>query len=213
MTQINPPFDGSAPCPMCSQEVRGVSALVHNFLVRWPEGKAFVKLNDLRHYGRWDEANVIEHPAVRELLDVVKLLREACDGMTEEGLTVRWTPEIREKVAALVPRAEAAECAVSRLSNEHFKDARHSHGGENLLRESRGATAIRFLPPHEYHYTVEVVPEGADLVHQACGTGLRLHQHFKDDLTRDPTFYAKVFCPTCKVNAPFAQFSCSMGTG
>lgn len=126
--QINPPFDGSPPCPMCSQRIRGAAALVHNFLVRWPEPKAFVKLNDLRLYGETPDYRVIENPVVSEFATVTALLRAACEGMTDEGLTVRWTPEIRERVAALIPRAEAAMFALQPLSDEHFRDHRHSHG-------------------------------------------------------------------------------------
>lgn len=208
MTQINPPFDGGAPCPMCNQEVRGISALVHNFLVRWPTSKAFVKLNDLRRYSR-PTGLAIEHAAVTELLDVADALIAACEGMMEsaDGLHINWTPEVTLRVGELVPRAEAALSALEPLSDEHWRDARHSHGEPNVLRESQGSHGIRFLRNYSYHYTVEVVPEGADLTHAVCGTGLKLHQHFKDALGRDPTFYGRVWCPKCTIAAPFDQFA------
>lgn len=207
MTQINPPFDGSSPCPMCSSEVRGVSALLHNFLVRWPEGKAYVKLNDLREFHQDIDPARFQHPDIVEMMTVCKLLVEACSGMTTAGMTIRWTPEITKAIADLVPRAEKAAAAANVLSEAHFDDDRHSMGEENILREQRGGVGIRFLPKYDYHYKVECVRVGdADIRHTACGTALRLDRHFKDRLARDPEFYGKAWCPTCRINAPWAQF-------
>lgn len=219
-SQINPPFDGSAPCPACQHELRGISALVHNFLTRCDvsaggvrEGKAMVKLNDLRCMAIPDHLTV-PHPAAEEVLSVARELVAACDGMTEEGLTIRWSPEVLAKVEALIPRAAAAADAFSVIADAHFADQRHCSGGvQNILRESRGSRWAGFVnPDHEaarYDYTVEVVDEGADLTHTVCGVGLRLHEHFKANLAKDPTFYGQVWCPSCRQNVPFSQFRCA----
>lgn len=210
--QVNPPFDGSAPCPVCSDAIRGASAYVHNFLVRWPENKAFVKLNDLRNFVKPDDFPQIDHPDVVEFVSVVRDLIAACHDMVDDGrLRITWTPETRERIAALIPRAEAAEAKLSALSDAHFDDYRHSHGDENLLVESRGMTGIRFLPKREWHYTVECceVAEG-DMIHRACGQGIKLHEHFKERLRRDPKFYGKARCPRCRTLAPIAQFDINL---
>lgn len=201
----SPPFDGK-PCPMCPAEIRGAAALLHNCLVRWPASEAMVKLNDLRRCGN-PNPSVSDNPAVIEMLSVATLLRDAVHDMTDDGQTIRWTPLSIERVSELIPRAEAAMCSLEPLSDEHFRDSRHSRGEENLLRSSKGSSAIRFLPHHDWDYTVDVVSDGADLTHEVCGTGLRLHPHFKGQLARDPTFYGKVWCPACMKNAPFSQFT------
>jgi hypothetical protein len=214
--QINPPFDASEPCPACQQDLRNVSALIHNFLTRCDvaagrvrEGKAMVKLNDLRCTAIPDHLTV-PHPAAEEVLAVARALVQACDGMTDEGATIRWTPEILARVEGLIQRAAAAEDAFDAVSNAHFADARHYRGEENLLRESRGSRWAGFVHPDykaaAYNFTVEVVEEGGDLTHTICGTQLKLHDHFKGQLALDPHFYGKVWCPTCRQNLPFAQF-------
>lgn len=217
--QFNPPFDRSAPCPACQHEVRSVSALIHNFLNRCDvaegrvcEGKAMVKLNDLRHTTFPDELTV-PHPVVEELMAVGRALVDACDGMTEERGTIRWSPEITQRIEALIQRAAAAEDAFRPISDEHFADARHSSGGGvNYLRESRGGKFsghLTKLSSEEtwYDYTVEVVADGGDIQHEICGTRLHLHDHFKQNMAKDPEFYGQVWCPTCRVNAPGWQFS------
>lgn len=208
--QINPPFDGSAPCPACSTEVRGVSALIHNLLNRCegdrPAGKAWVRLRDLKAYHSDIDPAKFENPVAVELMTVAKLLVESCSGMTEEGLTIRWTPDVYKAVTELIPRARKASEEFEVLSETHFADYRHSHGEDNILRESAGYDRRR----GEYHYTVDcVVADVADLVHIACNTGLKLHQKFKDNIKRDPAFYGKVWCPKCRINAPFGQFKLS----
>lgn len=35
--RIEPPFD-MAPCPMCPSQIRNLSAVAHNLLVRWDSG-------------------------------------------------------------------------------------------------------------------------------------------------------------------------------
>lgn len=192
---------------MCSQQLRGAAALVHNFLVQWPEPQAFVKLYHLRIYGELPDHQTLDLPVVREFITVATALKEVSTGIIGEGLTLRWPSKVIEQASALVPHAEAVMFELQPLSDEHFRDMRHSHGEENILRESRGLVNIRFLPRYDYHYTVEAVTEQADLTHRVCSTGLKLHQHFKDELARDPTFYGKVWCPTCGINAPFTQFA------
>lgn len=206
MSQINPPYDGSASCPMCPMEVRGISAILHNFLVRWPNGQSFVKLNDLRNFHRPREVHT-DNPVVKEMLEAAALLCEAVAGMKEEGLQLSWTADIRDRVAALEPRVRAAEHAVRGLVDEHFRDSRHSHGQPNVLREQRGSRQDLYHVYTEYNYTVNVAPAvDADLVHTICGTGLRIHEHFRNEILRDPAFYGLVFCPTCSLNAPWMQW-------
>ena len=216
-SQINPPFDGSAPCAGCNQSVRNFSALIHNFLTRCDvaagkvrEGKAMVKLWDLRRTQLpWRLS--VPNAAAAEMLNVARALVEAPEGMTEEGFTIRWSPEVLARVEALIPRAAAAADAWKAVSNEHFRDRRHSHGDDNVLRESKGYGWTGFIKTDgrsgEYDYTVEVVTGGGDLTHDVCGTHLKLHDHFKDQLALDPGFYGKVWCPTCRVSAPWRQFT------
>ena len=215
-TQINPPFDGSAPCPGCCAEVRGASAYIHNFLNRCAvaagrvrEGKAMVKLRDLADYTALPIKITVPHPAVEELVAVATLLIAAASRMTVDGLTVRWTPEVLAEIEALIPRAAAASDAYAAISDAHFSDERHSHGGENILRERRGSGFAGHATKKtdtEYNHTVEVVLTGGDLTHQVCGTQLAIHQHFKDKITADLAFYGKVYCPTCHINAPLGQW-------
>jgi hypothetical protein len=214
--QINPPFDGSAPCPGCCAEVRGASAYIHNFLNRCDvaagrvrEGKAMVKLRDLADYTALPIKVTVPHPAVEDMAEVATLLIAAASKMTVDGLTVRWNPDVLAEVEALIPRAALASDAYSAISDAHFADARHSHGEDNILREKRGygfsGHAIK-NPDTKYDYTVEVVSSHGDIAHGVCCTHLRLHQHFKDRLATDPAFYGKVYCPTCRTNTPWAQW-------
>lgn len=223
LEQINPPFDGSTPCPACQQDVRGMSALIHNFLTRCKRdgsgiesGKAMVRLYDLRQYHGHPFELTVPHPAAEEVVAVGRALIAAIDGMTMDAHgVIRWTPEIRAKVEALIPRAMAAADAFDVLSKAHFADERHCSNRENILRERRGSHWAGFVNPDykaaEYNYTVEVevVAEGADLTHKVCGTGLKLHEHFKANLRKDPTFYGQIWCPCCRLNAPARQFACA----
>lgn len=222
--QINPPYDDSAPCPACNVEVRGISALIHNFLVRVRGGamepKAMLKLWDLRgevdaleRSGKWYGLALV-HPAVNELLECARALHEATEGMTQDGLTIRWPRETIPTVLTLEPRVRSAAIAYGVFSEAHFRDARHSSGQPNILREAQGERGSLDGTTTRYHYTVEVVPfdttrlggHDADIVHSPCGTGLKLHAHFMNNLAVDPTFYGKCWCPTCKVNAAWSQF-------
>lgn len=202
--QINPPFDGSAPCPMCNQDLRNASALIHNMLNRWPnsKGKAMVKLNDLRVYWKRPAEVCVPHPAVTELMDVADALVEACAGMVDEGIKIRWPEDTLAKVDAIIPRARKINDDVEKLSEAHFHDRRHGSGDENILREQEGYSRLS----GHYNHSVEVVSDGGDLKHSVCGTRLQLHQYFKDDLAGDPKFFGKVWCPCCRGNLPFAQF-------
>lgn len=219
--QFNPPFDQSAPCPACQHEVRSVSALIHNLLNRCDvasgtirDGKAWVRLWDLRHTA-FPEALTVPHPAVEELIAVGRALVEATDGMTSDGLTIKGSPEIRSRVEALILRAAAACDAFNPLSVAHFADQRHSGGAGtiNILHESKGYSWNGHVPGANlggaYDYTVEVVPEGGDITHTVCDTQLKLHDHFKQNIARDPEFYGAVWCPTCRTNVPMHQ--CKVG--
>lgn len=220
MQQLNPPYDRSAPCPGCQQDVRNISALIHNFLNRCDvpasrirEGKAMVKLFDMRRE-TIPSVLTVPHAATEELVAVARELVAATEGMTQDGLTIRWTPEITARVEALIQRAASASDAYRLISDAHFADHRHSRGEENILRESHGASFAGHVNPDyaaaRYDYTVEPVAPGAgDLVHNVCGANFDLHEHFKDQLALDPTFYGKVWCPLCKINAPWHQFTLS----
>lgn len=215
MRQINPPFDRSEPCPACQQEVRAVSALIHNFLNRCDipagqisHGKAMVKLVDLRAT-TFPDPLTVPHPVTEELMAVGRALVEAISGIEENGLNIRWTPEIRERVGALIQRAAAAEDAFRPIADAHFADERHCSGtGVNILRESRGYSFSGHLTKVDgaYNYTVDVVSEGGDLTHEVCGTQLKLHEHFRQKLAIDPQFYGLVYCPSCRSNCPEWQF-------
>ncbi len=207
--QINPPFDGSAPCPACQRELRSISAWLHGACIRWPNGKAYVRFNDLRHTAVPDTLTV-PHPATVELLAVARATVAACAGMEDAGATIRWTPEITAKLAMLMPRIKAALDAFEPLTKAHFHDDRHAAGAVNILSAKRGSHWAGFVEPNyaaaEYNYTVECVPEGGDILHEPCGTRLKLHEHFLRDLRRDPTFFGKVWCPTCHGNMPIEQW-------
>jgi hypothetical protein len=138
----------------------------------------------------------------------------AIEGIQVDGMgTIRWTPEIRARVDALVPRAMAAADAFSPLQEACWADRRHSCGEPNVIRQSQGSHWAGFIDPDykaaAYNYTVEEVVGGpADIRHTVCGVGLKLHEHFKANIAKDPTFYGKVWCPRCRGEVPFAQFSC-----
>jgi len=214
--QINPPYDASAPCAGCQLEVRGVAALIHNFLNRCDvaagrirEAKAMVKLNDLR-WTQFPAALTVEHPVAAEIVAVGRALVGACEGMTDDGGTIRWNPEITARVEALIQRAAAASDAYAVVSDAHFADQRHASGEPNILRASAGSKFAGHVKPDHaaarYDYTVDVVSVGGDLTHSVCGTQLKLHEHFRERIAVDPTFYGKVWCPTCRANVPMAQF-------
>lgn len=218
---INPPYDGSEPCPVC--QIRGEAgyflAYLHNFLTRCDVkagrieyGKAMVKLNDMRRCTIPAELPM-PHPIIQEVVDVARALVEACEGMTDEGLTIRWTPEVKARVEALIPRAAAAMDAMRPLEEAHNADNRHSRGEPNVMRESRGSSWAGFVNPDyeaaRYDYTLTETFGGShDLRHQVCGAALVIHEHFKANLRSDPTFYGKVWCPRCRIEAPSAQFEC-----
>lgn len=209
MTQINPPFDGSAPCPMCQQDLRGFCALLHNTFVRWGEGKMYVKLNDIRRYHATPIELTVPHPATEKAVALQRDLIAALDGMTDDGQQIRWTPQVAERVAALYGRFQEVLVEIEPLSDAHFDDDRHSSGQINILREQRGGRGDLYKTGagySDYAYTVEAVAEGGELRHTVCGTNLRLHDHFKERLARDPDFYGRVWCPTCINNVPIAQF-------
>jgi hypothetical protein len=37
-----------------------------------------------------------------------------------------------------------------------------------------------------------------------------IHEHFKERIRRDPTFYAKAYCSRCRVDAGWHQFECTV---
>jgi hypothetical protein len=203
---INPPYDGSEPCPMCPVEIRNIAALLHNFLVRWPDSRAFEKLDYLRGT-EIPSHETVSHPDVKEMLDIARDLVAACEGMKFDGQTISWTPEIRKNVAVIVPRVRENAGKIDALSKAHFRDERHSHGRSNILREERASRHLDFGENYDHHHTVDVVPSGGDMTHKVCGTHLKLHEHFKRELEKDPAFYGDVWCPICRNNAPIEQFA------
>ncbi len=207
MKQINPPFDGSEPCPMCPTEIRSVSALVHNMLVRWPsESGWLVKLYDLSNTNL---AIHSAHPAIVDLLEqarkIVAAYRENCVMEGNRILCKDSAP-----IAACIPELRRAAIAAEPLSDAHFHDSRHASGGDNILRAPQGGRSSLDGSYCDYNHTVDVVSAGADITHRACGTGLRLHDVFKTELVKDPTFYGKVWCPKCGINAPTDQFEVTL---
>lgn len=202
-----PPFDGK-PCPMCEQKVRNISALVHNFLVRWPESKAIAKLHDLVTYHKESIVPNVPNAAVEEMLAGVKELIGTCYDMTVEDGMIKWTTSTIERIGDVVPRLKRAMWELQPITDAHFEDYRHSHNELNILRTKTGIVAIDFLPKQNYNYTVEVTDNGADIIHKECGTGLSVHDHFRTRMEADHEFYGLVWCPTCRVNAPIKQFFC-----
>jgi hypothetical protein len=214
-TQINPPFDETPACAGCSVDVRAISATIHNFLTRCDvpsrkikEKKAMSKLYDLKHMTI--PQTTISHKSVTDLLAIAQSLQEATGDMVEEQQTIRWSPETIAKVEALIERAAEAVDAYDAVSTAHFADNRHAFGDHNVLRAHAGMRWAGFVNPepqrHAYNYTVTKVDQGGDLTHKVCQDQFALHDHFKDTLKADPTFYGKVFCPSCQCTAPWGQF-------
>lgn len=214
--QINPPFDGSPPCPMCQEEVRGLAALFHNTFVRWGEQKMYVKLNDIREFHSTPLAALaVPHPAVEAMVDLHRDLLVALEGLTRgtgrDACKLTWTPAVSERVGFLHGRFRQVLIDLEPLSEAHFADDRHSCGRENVLRPRRGGKGDLYDTGHgytEYDYSVDAVEAGTgDLAHVVCGTELRIHDHYKSRLAQDPAFFGKVWCPTCRIDAPIAQFA------
>jgi hypothetical protein len=198
---------------MCDVNVRNVGALMHNMMVRWPEGKSFVKLNDLRKTVIPDSATALDQ-SLSELLTVAQMLADiANSGMSEDRQSITWTPAVTAAVSAIAERVKAALDGVDKIKEAHFHDSRHSSGEENILRVRAGSRWAGFIAPDykaaAYDYTVKVVSMAQfdTIQHVLCGTHLLLHEHFLADMRRDPAFFGKVWCPVCGVNAPITQFS------
>lgn len=201
-----PPYHGKA-CPMCPNDVRCISACIHNFLVRWPGGDAIVKLHDLTSYQL--ETVVTSDPVVQEMLDIAGELIEVAKEIQVDGLTLRWTTEVFDKIAAIEPRAAENQGKIQELSDAHFDDSRHSHDQSNLMCPRRGARHLRFGRNYEYDYTMTPVAldDDPDLIHNPCRTGFRLHEHFLERLKADPAYYSQARCSTCGGNHPFREFT------
>jgi hypothetical protein len=225
MQQINPPFDGSAPCPMCRLEIRSLYAYAHNLLNRWPKGdrlpqpKFWIKLEDLKRCANGEAGfATVGHDAgapldrietesdqvrahlfaIRDLLQAYA--RHARPYNSEEALPVA------DALAPFVDALRETAPAVGLLMEAHGDDARHASGGVNVLREQRGFSADR---GGEYAWTVQrALGVAGDIVHKVCGTGFVLHSHFRERIKRDRAFYAKVHCLTCRQDVPFDQFDC-----
>lgn len=224
--QINPPFDGSAPCPMCSTEVRSLSAYAHNMMNRWrkgeelPEPKFWVKLDDLTlcaagepgfadpsKRGLAIDAIETDNAQVRVHLDAIAaiIIEYRKHARPSSHDTAR---PVAAALSPLVERLRETQPVIGLLSEAHFADERHSSGRVNILREQHGYSPDR---GGEYNWTVDVAqtPETGDLRHDVCGTGLMLHEHFRERLRADRAFYGQIWCPTCRLNAPSGQFSAS----
>lgn len=206
--QINPPFDGSAPCPMCSQEIRGIGALVHNFLVRWPEPKALTKLHDLSKFYELENVhsdNALVEAELRAAEKVVIEFRKFQALLKSRGADYGTFEDIKD-LSALVPELLAASAAAQVLSEAHFHDARHASGQTNILRERRGSGTTLDGKSYSLDRPVTIVPYQGDVFHKVCGTGLEICEEYKADIRKDPTFFGEVWCPTCAMNLPIAQF-------
>lgn len=106
-----PPFDGK-PCPMCPMDVRNVSAVVHNFLWRWPDHDWQRKAYQIVQSRPADVQS--DDPAVQRLLKAAAALVSAIEAQAD--------------IAPLIPELRAAHAAAEKLSDAHFSDPEHSHG-------------------------------------------------------------------------------------
>lgn len=166
-----------------------------------------VKLYDLVMYYGKTFVYTVPHPLVDEFLVAVKELIALASKMTRDGLTIKWSHEIVMQVGLLVPKLENIMYRLDDLSEAHWHDDRHSHGEENILRSEQMTRRIRFLKDQDHNFKVESVIHGADIIHHACGTGLKIDDYFKDNMKKDISFYGKVWCPTCRVNASWSQYT------
>jgi hypothetical protein len=196
---------------MCQDEVRGIAASLHNAFMRWDMGKRYVKLADLFAYHPEAPVLTVPHPATEALVGLHGDLKVALEGMTSEGLTIRWNDQITAKVDALTERVRQVLVDLEPLSDAHFRDGRHASNRPNILREQRGSRGDLYgtgVGYRDYHYAVEVCGPGeGHILHEPCGTELHLHEHFIELMRPDPDFYGQVWCPTCKLNAPIGQFA------
>ncbi len=216
--QINPPFNGSAPCAACQDEVRSFMATLHNVYNRWDSSSRLRKLRDIQLYNSKPLEFTVESPINVKMKAVHDALRSILSStMTEDQQMIRITPEGIIKLDALGPDVKELLIEFDPISEAHFEDDRHSSGRENILRSRQGSKSTLWGTRSDtgYNYTVEVSPSSGDIKHQVCGTRLELHEYFKAHLRKDPEFYAKVYCPTCRLAAPSEQFEfCStLGEG
>lgn len=234
-TQINPPFDGSAPCPMCAEGARGLSAYAYNLLNRWregdalPESKFWSKLGDLRRSAAGEPGfqNLTGRGSpIKALIEAetnadVKAHLEAIDNLVRcFSDALAFDPkaqpsDIAPTLKPMVDRLRVTERPYNALLEAHFDDSRHASGQPNVLRAQRGYAAGRGAKiDGEYNFDVSVVVgiKGEELIydlkHNVCGARLVIHEHFKERIKRDPAWYGSAWCPVCKVNAPWAQFEC-----
>jgi hypothetical protein len=212
VTQINPPFDGSSPCPMCQSELVGVAAIMHNAHNRIGDASLIEKLDDLLRFHSEPLVLSVPHPATEALAalhqEMIVILRQGTS--YPEPQRIRWAPETRPAIMRLLPRWREIMGQVELLSEAHFEDDRHCRGTPNILRAEQGGKSDFWGNGNggSYNHTVEVVEAGTgDIAHTPCGTELKLHEHFKERIRRDLAFYGKVWCPTCVLNAPIAQFA------
>lgn len=121
-----PPFDGK-PCPMCPSVVRNFSACVHNFLSCW-QGHQWERV--ARKFRQMREAadalapqiDAATHPDIKALAHEVDLLlaRVAIGDL----FTLAHQPAVDAVQRAYVP--------MQAMSDAHFADRQHAHGGELL---------------------------------------------------------------------------------
>ena len=128
------------------------------------------------------------------------LLVDAIQDMRFNGVSVSWTKETIEKVSAIVNRAKIALDSFEVICNKHFEDSRHAYGEENRIRSNKGYRFPGFfkkINDGHYDHTVSAVESGGDIVHNVCGTQLKLHDYFLEKMRTDSIFFEKVWCPSC----------------
>lgn len=236
--QINPPYDGSEPCAMCSNEVRSVWAGAHNMLNRWrtdesiPENKFWSKLGDLRRtcearepgdvcnpkHLTLEQLTASAHDGVRPMLETVANLLQVFRDALEHDPNVA-PRELAPTLAPFVDTLREQIRPVALLNEAHFDDSRHSRGQPNVLRYERGFSEdrggdfdwfVKMLnrPANPQASADEVAAERPDLEHKVCGTELAIAEHFKERIRFDSAWYGRVYCPRCRGDMPFTQFVC-----
>lgn len=179
-----------------------------NAMNRFGEAKMMAKLWDLRQHPE-PPAPKVPHPAIDRLIALYRKLIEATEGMTQDGLTIRWPAHAVEKVYALKDEWQAVLVETEAIFDAHFEDRRHSSGEMNRLYPSRGSKhnlwGARSDAGYDHYVRPTETGETGHVRHSVCGASYELAEHFRAHLRHDPTFYGVFRCDACRMDVPWAQ--------